>query len=136
MRKHLLALVAAGALATVSFGAFADDTTRGAANGAAAGDAAAGPVGAIVGGTVGGALGAASDITHAIVPGPDPAPVVVAPPSSVKQTTCVKDAAGNQRCNSVGVRPNKAFAASASRSAPSRRRTCFRIRYLPPQRCG
>ena len=93
MRKTLLIVAVATGLAAMSVPAMADDTTRGAANGAAAGDSVAGPVGAIVGGTVGGALGAASDVTHAIIPGSGPA--------TVKQTTCVKDAAGNQRCDSV-----------------------------------
>ncbi len=91
-------LTIATGLALVSGAAFAQDTnaSRGAANGAAAGGQALGPLGAIVGGVTGAAVGGAADIAGAVA-----APVVGAPPSSVKRTTCVTDAAGNRRCDSV-----------------------------------
>ena len=81
----LLALAPAPVLAQ-------SQSQRGAAEGADTGAAVLGPVGAIVGGVTGAAVGGAADIANAVTP---------VPPTTVKHTTCVTDAAGNKRCDSV-----------------------------------
>ena len=96
MRKIIFPLLVATALgAGVLPGLAQSNAAQGAANGADAGGSVLGPVGAVVGGVTGAAVGGAADVAGAVVSPLAPRP------GSVKRTTCVTDAAGNKRCDSV-----------------------------------
>ena len=90
MRRTLIALCL---VAMPGFALAQTNAQRGAAQGADTGASVLGQVGAVVGGITGAAVGGAEDVAHAVT-----APVV---PGTVKRTTCVTDAAGNQRCDSI-----------------------------------
>ncbi len=99
MRSSLSLVVAITALLSSGLPALAQNSTAaGAANGAAAGEAAGGPVGGLVGGVAGAAVGTAAGVTGAILGAPA---VVDAPPTTVKRSTCITEADGSRRCDSV-----------------------------------
>ena len=92
-RMHTMGLAAALMLTATVAMAQETNASREAAKGADAGAQALGQVGAFVGGITGAAVGGAADIANAVTP-----PV---PPTTVKRTTCITDAAGNKRCDSI-----------------------------------
>ncbi|MCW6506458.1 hypothetical protein [Lichenifustis flavocetrariae] len=98
MRTFLIPLIGATALAGSTLSTLAQNSTAaGAADGAAAGSAAAGPIGGLVGGVTGAAVGTAAGVTGAVLG----APAAVAPPTTVRRSTCVTEPDGSQRCDSV-----------------------------------
>lgn len=96
MRRGLMPTMVLLALGASSSMALAQsNAAEGARNGADAGGQVLGPVGALVGSVTGAAVGGAADVANAVT-----APLAPAP-TTVKRTTCVTDAAGNRRCDSI-----------------------------------
>lgn len=89
----IIAFIALGA--TSSLVLAQTNAEQGARNGANTGGQVLGPIGALVGSVTGAAVGGAADVAGAVT-----APLAPGP-STVKRTTCVTDAAGNRRCDSI-----------------------------------
>jgi hypothetical protein len=100
MRKTLFAIATLAVFAPGLAMAQGEGTAAGAVTGGVAGAIVGGPVGAVVGAGVGATAGAATEAAN------KPDTVIVEPrsTSSVRERTCVRDAAGVSQCSETEIR--------------------------------
>jgi outer membrane lipoprotein SlyB len=102
MRKALIAASTLALFALPTFASAQEGTAAGVATGAVTGAIVGGPVGAAVGAGVGGIAGGVAEQNAKSAA---PNQVIVVPDASttgtVRQQTCVQDAAGNRTCQEV-----------------------------------